>query len=459
MRLKRNCSKRKSVIFLALSGVRIREPELLALGMTLPGFIERGKTIAQLPSLGLLTLAGLTPPDWDTSYREFDQFSDADIAAIAEWDYSLVAISALTARIFDAYRISDELRAKGKTVVLGGLHVTALPHEALQHADAVVVGEGEVVWARLLKDFLKGQLQCIYRATTQFNFAEAPLPRYDLLDPALYNRITLQTTRGCPLDCEFCGASRLISRFKHKPLDLVRRDLEHVLSFWPRPFIELADDNTFVNKVWSRELAQLFGQYPVRWFTETDISVADDPALLELLAGSGLTQLLIGLESASPESLSNVDSRDWKLRRRDRYMESIDCIQSHGISVNGCFTLGLDADTTDIFEETLEFVQASGLSEVQITILTPFPGTELYRRLYSEGRLMRPEAWDYCTLFDVIYQPAGMSVQELEQGFLWLMKELYSDAATRQRKQLFSRTIRRKFTAGETTNWAGETQQ
>ncbi len=437
-------SNPKSVLFLALSGVRVREPELLALGMTLPGFIERGNTIAQLPTLGLLTLAGLTPDDWDVEYQELDAWTDTDIDAIVCSRFALIAVSALTARILDAYALSDMLRAGGKSVVLGGLHVTAMPAEAAAHADAIVVGEGEPVWVTLLSDFAAGCLKPRYRADRQFEFAHAPLPRYDLLDPSRYNRITIQTSRGCPLDCEFCGASRLISRYKVKPMELVQRDLESILSRWPRPFIELADDNTFVNKSWSRELARLLAQYPIRWFTETDISVADDEELLDLLAESGCAQLLIGLESASPESLRGVDSRDWKLRRRDAYMNSIERIQSRGISVNGCFTLGLDGDTTDIFEDTLKYVKASGLSEVQITLLTPFPGTELYRRLQRDGRLLRPAAWDYCTLFDVMYKPAKMSARELEQGFAWLMKELYSDEATRHRKQLFTAIARRR---------------
>src|SRR5690606_29483384 len=134
--------------------------------------------------------------------------------------------------------------------------------EAAPHADAVVIGEGEPVWSQLIADFTSGQLQPRYQAASPFSFAHAPLPRYDLLNPANYNRLTIQTTRGCPLDCEFCGASRLISQYKRKPLDLVRRDLEAILSIWPRPFIELADDNTFCSKSWSRGLVKLLAEYP-----------------------------------------------------------------------------------------------------------------------------------------------------------------------------------------------------
>lgn len=428
------------LLFLAMSGVRVREPELRQLGMTLPGFVERGRTIARLPSLGLLTLAGMTPPDWRVSYREIDELDEPVVQEILASDVILVAISALTARILDAYAVAHRLRVAGKTVVIGGLHASAMPEEAGQHVDSVVVGQGEAVWETLLRDFQNGALRPVYDANKQkvrFSLARAPRPRYDLLEADRYHRLTIQTTRGCPLDCEFCGASRLMSPYQRKPLPLVRRDLEFILELWHRPFLELADDNTFVTKSWSRDLARLLGEYPVRWFTETDISVANDPLLLELLAESGCAQLLIGLESAVPDSLRAIDRTDWKRRRHEDYRNAVSRIQNSGISVNGCFTLGLDNDTVDIFEQTLDFVNELQLTEVQITLLTPFPGTALYRRFEREGRLLRPRAWDQYTLFDVTYQPKRMSVSELREGFAWLMRELYNDEATSRRKHHF----------------------
>ncbi len=435
----------KAVLFLSLSGVRVREAELLKLGMTLPGFVDRGKTIARLPSLGLLTLAALTPPDWEVQYRDVDVLDDATVTELCGAPFGLIAISALTARILDAYALAFRLREAGKNVVIGGLHVSALPDEAAQHADAIVIGEGEAVWPQLLEDYKTGSLRRFYGRETRgrYPFKHAPLPRYELLNPDAYNRLTIQTTRGCPLDCEFCAASRLISTYKHKPLELVQRDLERILEIWPRPFLELADDNTFVNKGWSQDLARLLRRYPVRWFTETDISVADSEELLDLLAESGCVQLLIGLESVAEQSLVGMDSRGWKRGRRTSYLESIEKLQSRGISVNGCFTLGLDEDTPEIFQRTRDFVDESGLSEVQITVMTPFPGTKLYQRLQNEGRLLHDGQWDYYTLFDVTYQPARMSVTDLEQGFAWLMNELYSVKASAQRKEHFGGVLRR----------------
>jgi radical SAM superfamily enzyme YgiQ (UPF0313 family) len=263
---------------------------------------------------------------------------------------------------------------------------------------------------------------------------DARVPRYDLLDPHRYDRLPLQTTRGCPRSCVFCGSSRLLGPYRRKPIPQVRRELQAILARWPRPFVELADDNTFVDPAWSRELAALLGEHDVRWFTETDLSVADDERLLELLARSGCAQLLIGLESVAPRALAGVDPSGWKARRSASALERIRRIQSHGIAVNGCFVLGLDGDDAGSFERVADFVEEAELCDVQITIATPFPGTPLHRRLEAEGRLLRETFWDECTLFDVTYRPLAMSVDELRSAFCDLMRRLYDSEATRRRR-------------------------
>jgi radical SAM superfamily enzyme YgiQ (UPF0313 family) len=314
------------------------------------------------------------------------------------------------------------------------------------HADAVVQGEGEAVWREVLEDAENGRLRGLYSSLTpvktRFDFSHAQAPRYDLLDVEKYNRITLQTTRGCPLNCSFCAASRMISPYRLKPVEQVRRELEGILAIWPRPFIELADDNTFVNKAWSKELVAMLSEYPIRWFTETDISVADDPELLELLAESRCAQILVGLESARPAGLKGIDAGNWKFRQSANYMEKIRRIQSHGISVNGCFVLGLDEDTAETFEATRDFVLEAELAEVQITLLTPFPGTGLQKQLKREGRLLKDVYWDACTLFDITYRPKQMSVDELAERFRWLGLELYSESAVERRRGLFRKQLR-----------------
>jgi radical SAM superfamily enzyme YgiQ (UPF0313 family) len=436
------------LLFIAMSGVRVQNEALMEVGLTLPGFVERSQVIASLPSLSLLTLAAHTPEHWDIEYREIDTISIEEYYNLADEGFNIVAISSLTARILDAYQLADVLRLQGITVVIGGLHASVLPNEALCHADAVVQGEGERLWPILLDDFENGRLKPLYssfdRNFPSYHFGQARIPRYDLLNIANYNRLTLQTTRGCPLDCEFCGASRLISPYKIKPLEQVRRELEAILSFWPKPFIELADDNTFANKKWARDLAELLGEYQIPWFTETDISVADDDELLTLLAQSNCAQLLIGLESTALDSLYGVDKRNWKHSQLLSYQEKISKIQSYGISVNGCFIIGFDADNLGVFERTRDFILSSELSEVQITLLTPFPGTALHKRLKEQNRFLQPIYWDKCTLFDVTFQPQQMSVAELENGFRDLMAEIYSSDNSNLRKRRFRECVRNR---------------
>jgi radical SAM superfamily enzyme YgiQ (UPF0313 family) len=264
------------------------------------------------------------------------------------------------------------------------------------------------------------------------------MPRFDLLEGRPYNRITIQTSRGCPRACEFCAASlRITARFNQKPVERVIAEIRAARRWLPEPFVEFADDNTFLNARWSKALLRALAPEGIHYFTETDTSVADDPELCDLLAASGCRQVLIGFESPRAEDLGGMDPADWKRRRAPRMLRTIDALQSRGVSVNGCFILGLDGHTADMFPQVLDFVRRSGLAEVQYTVLTPFPGTPLYERLRREGRLLRPRFWDRCTLFDVNYVPRGMTVDELEAGLRWLFTETYSTEATSVRLRGF----------------------
>jgi radical SAM superfamily enzyme YgiQ (UPF0313 family) len=423
--------------FIAMSGVRAHNKELTELGLTLPGFVERNKTIASLPSLGLLTLAGMTPDDFDVEYLEV-----SDLEALSELPgpFDLVAISSFSAQIKEAYRLADRYRAIGTKVVLGGLHVSAIPGEAALHADSVVVGEGEPSWPALLSDLRGGCLKRTYNSRDKsFDLADAPMPAFHLLDVEKYNRITVQTQRGCPWRCDFCAASiRISPTYKIKPIDKVIAEIRRIKEIWPNPFIEFADDNSFVNKAHSKALLRSLIKENIRWFTETDVSVADDDELLDLMRESGCAQVLIGLESPSRRGLNGLEERtNWKAKQLNRYAEAVGRVQDHGITVNGCFIFGLDGTGPESFDDVWNFARQSGLFEVQITILTPFPGTPLYDRLQKEGRLLREDAWELCTLFDVNFRPTHMSVSELESGFRGLAEKLYSAEATSERREQY----------------------
>lgn len=424
-----------------MSGVRAHNEELTRFGLTLPGFVDRNRIIASLPSLGLLTLAGLTPDKFEITYHEI-----ADLKTLPELPthFDLVAISTFTAQFYEACKVADYYREKNIPVVMGGITVSALREQAGEHCTSVVVGEGELLWPEVLADFERGQLKPVYVTHREFDLANAPMPRFDLLDPAKYNRITVQTSRGCPHRCEFCASSILLtSRYKLKPVDKVVAEIREIKKSWARPFIEFADDNSFVHREHYKRLLRELAKENIRWFTEADVRVAEDAELLALMRDSGCQQILIGLESPRGSSLQGVELKnDWKMRQRIHYRDAIAKIQSYGVTVNGCFILGLDGDTPEVFDEVLDFVRASELYEVQITFLTAFPGTPLYARLKNEGRILRDRAWELCTLFDINFQPKNMSIDELQGGFLKLVRQLYSAEETNERRSKFKRKLK-----------------
>ena len=294
---------------IAMSGVRVKSRELAELGVSLPGFIDRGKVIASMPSLGLLTVAGLTPPEHEVQYVEIEKFSESD--TLPECD--LVGLSSMTAQIDQGYRIADVYRERGTTVIIGGLHASAMPDEAASHADAVVIGGAERTWPQVVADAQANKLRRIYHGARDrvFEPDSYALPRFDFLHERAYNRVTIQTSRGCPRGCEFCAASlRITDRFQQKPVPVVIDETRRAKRFVERPFFEFADDNTFLNRAWSRDLLRALEQEEIRYFTETDCSVADDLELCDMLARSGCRQLLVGFESPAVEDLSGIDPNE-----------------------------------------------------------------------------------------------------------------------------------------------------
>jgi radical SAM superfamily enzyme YgiQ (UPF0313 family) len=425
---------------LAMSGVRAHDEQLTAFGLTLPGFVERSKVIASLPSLGLLYLAAVTPAGHELRYFE----AEADGSEPKEvYDSDLVAISTFSAQIFEAYAIADRLRARGAKVAIGGLHASALPMEAIEHADYVIVGEGENTWPAVVAAAQRNEAGRIFRSKDfpPVDVARLPVPRYDLLADRPYNRLTVQTTRGCPWRCDFCASTVMLSeRYRKRPVEDVIRDIRAILEVRPRAFIEFADDNTFVDKQWGKELCKALRPLGVKWFTETDLTVAQDEELLELMRRAGCRQVLIGLESPRRAALEGIEMRgNRKAQWNPQYAESVRAIQSHGITVNGCFILGLDGQDTSVFQDIYDFALVNGLWDVQVTVLTAFPGTPLYQRLLKQNRILEPGRWNLCTLFDVNYRPDPMTPAQLREGLYWLAQRLYSEETTRLRRQGFFR--------------------
>lgn len=448
------------VAFVPMSGFRIREQEMLALGMSLPGLRARQRAIGQLPALGLLTLAGILPDDWSCSYHATEQVTDELVQTLVSERPDFVAISALTASILEAYELTRRLRAEGLTTVIGGLHATACPDEVIAHGATVVTGSAETVWPTLLRDARLHQLRPRYDAVDSQDSAnslrsESPsIPRWNLLGtpPA---RFTLQTQRGCPFACDFCGASRLLGRFREKPVSHIRAELEAIQRRSRRPLIELADDNTFAGPRDPQPLLDALADSHARWFTESDWRIGERTDILKRLAQSGCVQLLIGIESLE----FRFPGMGAKQAELPRILRAIEAIQDAGIAVNGCFILGADGETRASIDRLVAFLLDSPFADVQLTLQTPFPGTGLHERLRHSGRLLPDRDWSFHTLFDVTYQPDGLSVAELESAFRDAVRTVFSSVACRRRDDLRQQIWSRRFrvdTRQNETSWTGE---
>lgn len=416
------------VAFVPLTGFRVREQEMLELGMTLPGLRARSAALAELPALGLLTLAGMLPEHWTCSYHGSARWDEDLLQCIVSERPSLVAISALTASVEEAYRLSVRLRQENIATVMGGLHVTVCPGEAQTYCTSVIVGEGEPVWPQVLADAEAGRLRREYRLGRNSAYGTWPLPRFDLLG-LKPRRFTLQTQRGCPLACDFCGSSRLLGGFREKPLENVRRELAAIRLLDPEPLLELADDNTFAGPRDSEALLAALQESNARWFTEADWRIGERPELVARLAAAGCVQILVGIESL----VFRYPGMGEKRAELQRIMDAVSAIQNAGVAVNGCFIAGADGETPASLKRLVRFVLDSPLADVQMTLQTPFPGTALHRRLKRQGRLLEDRSWSHYTLFDVTFQPDSMSVTELERGFRDVLREVFSQAAAQAR--------------------------
>jgi radical SAM superfamily enzyme YgiQ (UPF0313 family) len=370
--------------------------------------------------LGLLIVASLTPASFDI------EFVDENIEAIDfNKQYDLVAISAFTQQAMRAYQIANEFRKNGIFVVMGGIHATVMPEEAKNHVDSVIVGEAEDVWGQFIDDFLNGKPKPFYYAKGPTDIAKSPIPKYDVLEHSKYKIVWVQTTRGCPYDCEFCAASRMFgNKYRHRNLDEVTSELHTIKEIWGNPIIMFADDNLFVNKRYSTDLVKSLGRLNVKWFAQTDLSIAKENELLDLLRLNGCIFLFIGFETIN-EANTEYFTKKGRTFKVHYYQEAIKNIQSRGIGVMGAFIVGFDNDDKSVFEKTTDFIIDSHLYGAQMTILTPLPGTKLRERLEAENRILSND-WSNYTTFDVNFLPKNMSKEELQDGLLTMYQRIYS---------------------------------
>jgi radical SAM superfamily enzyme YgiQ (UPF0313 family) len=348
--------------------------------------------------LGLLVLAGLTPPQWELTIID-ENLGMRDYAAMPRPD--LVGITAFTSQASRAYEVAGEFRREGVPVVMGGIHATMCRREAMQHVDSVVTGEAEGVWAKVLDDARRGQLQRTY-AGEHVDMAEAPPARQDLLNEG-YAFGSIQTTRGCPLDCSFCSVSAFNGKhYRHRPVDHVIQELRTVRQKW----VLVVDDNLIGTSEAHVERAKELFRAIIRadlhksWIAQATINVADDEELLTLAARAGCRGVFIGFESPTAEGLAEVGKKFNLLKGRD-FRKSVRRIQRHNILVVGSFIMGLDTDQPGIGGRIAKAARSYGVDILNALFLTPLPGTRLWKRLEAEHRIAAddfPRDWRYYTL-------------------------------------------------------------
>jgi radical SAM superfamily enzyme YgiQ (UPF0313 family) len=377
------------------------------------GKVRHGK--AGIAALGLPTVAALTPPGWNVA------FHDARVTPVDyEQKIDLVGITGYTAEITSTYAIADEFRKRGIPVILGGVHVSAMPEEALKHADAVVIGEAEEIWKRLLIDFESGSMETTYHSDMLCTMQKMKIPRRELLNKAMYtNYYTIQATRGCPYDCDYCAVTGVFGRkFRTRPVAEV---LDEIRAFGSRDFL-FADDNICGQPDYAKELFRGLIPLKKKWGGQTSITFAKDDELLRLYAKSGGQYAFIGFESLSQNNLKDIN-KPWS-KSKD-FEEAISKIHRAGINIIGSFILGLDHDDPSVFRRTLEFVLKNRIAAAQYHILTPFPGTRLYDRMEKDQRILERE-WSKYHTSEVVFRPVGMTVEELQDGYNWIFRQTYT---------------------------------
>lgn len=378
------------------------------------------------PQITLQQLATITPEKHtvkllDEAYQKinFDE------------KYDLIGVTCCTSSAPRAYEIADEFKRKGNTVVLGGYHPSALPQEAKQHADSVVIGEAENLWNALLNDLENNQLRPFYHSREPADLNNLPPLKRGIGE--FYSPIArIEATRGCPYKCDYCSISNSKigwNIFRKKPIENVIKEIQSI----PQKNLIFCDTSFTVDVEYTKSLFKEMKSYDKKFMCYGNTHVLNkDDNLLELAREAGCYLWNIGFESVSQEALDSVGKNT---NRVDEYFSVVKKIKDHGMGIIGQFMFGFDTETVDIFDETIEVVNALDLDIPSFNILTPFPGTPIFERLHKEGRILTKD-WSKYTLFNVVYQPKKMSPQELWDGFKKIITTFYSGS------NLFKRSIR-----------------
>jgi len=388
-----------------------------------------GQIYFRFPYLALTNLAALAGEDWEISILD-ENVEPIDFNSLPD----LAAISIMTPLAKRGYEIADAYRQKGVPVVLGGIHPTMMSAEAKTHADAVVLGEAEAIWPQVLDDFKRGDLKSSYNPSNLLNLDGLRIPKRELLNRKAYFFVnTIQTTRGCPYDCDFCSVTTFYGRsYRMRSVDEVINEIGQM----EPGFLFFVDDNIVGAPGYAKKLFRALIPLNVKWFSQAALGIVKDKELLDLAQRSGCKGLFIGFESLSQESIKAMGK---SINQVAEYKEAIKKIHEHGIGIQGSFIFGTDNDDGSVFSDVLRFIEKTHLEAVIFSILTPFPGTRIYQKMLQENRILHID-WEKYDMNHVVYQPRKMTPQELQEGFNWAYKRLYGYRSILKRLFPFSRS-------------------
>ena len=367
------------------------------------------------PSLTLAMVAAATPKQHEIKIIN-ENYEKINL----EEQYDIVGISVLTINAFRSYELADYYKENGAKVVLGGYHVSALPEEAKQHCNAVLVGEAEILWPQIVKDIEKNKLKPIYSSTDKPDLSAMPEPRRDLYYHLFSGAV--QATRGCPVGCEFCPTSTLLGKkVRKRPVEDVIEEIKSI----PNKVILFRDASLTTDPNYSKSLFKSMKKLNKKWIANANLNVLGrDKEFLQLAKQAGCLQWFVGFESISKETLKKIHKTS-NINIVDKYGEYVRKIQKQGIAVSGGMIFGFDEDTYDVFDESYKAMQEWQADAIELNILTPYPGTAIYNRFEKEGRILTKN-WSQYSQAHVVYKPKLMTPEELSEGFAWVTKKYYS---------------------------------
>jgi radical SAM superfamily enzyme YgiQ (UPF0313 family) len=368
------------------------------------------------PNLTISYLAALTPDGIDVDVV------DERVEEISfNGDYDLIGITALTSQAPRAYQIADMFRNRGKRVVMGGIHASVVPDEAMEHCDAVVSGEAENVWADVLEDFKAGNPKKFYRSEKFHDLKKLPKPRFDLLNRKDFSSIfmPIQASRGCPHNCDFCSVTKFFGKsYRFRPVEDVVREVK---ASGAKRFT-LVDDNITANRRYSKELFNALKPLKIRWIGQSTINLGRDPELCKLAAESGCYFMGIGIESVDQDNLNDMD-KPWN--RVGEFPKLLDTIRKNRIGLVLNMIVGLDHDDERVFEKTVKFLMKSHTFHVILNTPIPYPGTKFALRLEREGRLLHKD-WSQYTQGNIVFSPKLMSPECVKAGYWNILDRFFS---------------------------------